>query len=245
MKGFALIEIMVSIAISSILSLSLFALLSQVQKSQLFVEQTIATNRTLVTVYERFSTDLTGMFWPQFLLEDHKTKSEQVKIDKIIFSKNARTNDVEHLKFFSFITSNPLQVYNESKPRVARVIYSVEIDSENKNSFILYRQESQNLDYNHALKDAPKYQLASGIRDLKFTYFYQDQDQQIKKQELDQNQEQDLKQQEMGVPNYVQIKLSLFKNSNKQDYQDYEFWFAILKPEKTEQNVDQFSQKKA
>ncbi len=262
--GFALIEIIVSIAISSMLSLVLFAILLQVQKSQQIVSNNIDTDLQIMTFYERMQKDLTGMFWPQFMPPKPKelSKSKQANLDvpsveqpdensakgpniaKIIFSENSRFDDLEILKECSFITSNPLQVYGESKPRVARVIYSLEpMPASLPGSFVLYRQESIDLDYRKTKTQAPKYALISDIRVLNLTYFYQKQNQdqanletdliKYAELELDQNnlsnqdQAATLKDLAGRVPSNIKIDLSLWSGSEQKDYTEFEFWFYI------------------
>lgn len=266
--GFALIEIIVSIAISSTLSLVLFAILLQVQKSQQIVINNIDTDLQIITFYERMQKDLTGMFWPQFMPQTNKEsdKSKQANLEspsleqsddnlvkepnvaKVIFSENSRFDDLEILKECSFITSNPLQVYGESKPRVVRVIYSLEPMQDGlSGSFVLYRQESTSLDYLKSKMQAPKYALISDIRSLNFTYFYQEQnnsqDQEksslnselIKRTELEldqnniSNQDQTTGPKDLAgrVPSNIKIDLSLWSGSEQKDYTEFEFWFYI------------------
>ena len=234
-NGFALVEIMISIAISSVLSLVLFTILLQVQKSAQLVASDVSIGIQVMTGYDRLQKDLTGMFWPI-----------GPEISKIVFSENTHFNDLEILKECSFITSNPLQVYGEVKPRVARIIYTLEPEeSSNSNRFILYRQETTfNLDYQQAKKDSPKFALISGLRSLNLDYFYQEQATQqnpepdlIKKQELildqipqqaashqPENNQQDLA---GRVPSYIKLNLSLWTSSEQKDYQEFKFWFYI------------------
>lgn len=278
-KGFALVEIIVSIAISSVVSMVLFTILIQVQKSAQYVASDVSIGLQVLTGYERLQKDFTGMFWPQFrpvsvksaksmkqaalnnITPEENTTSNQLaqkddrklaapagpEIAKIIFSENTRFDDLEILKECSFITSNPLQVYGETKPRVARVIYSLEPELNSiAGSFVLYRQEGASLDYSQVKQASVKFALISGIRALNLNYFYQElalaQDENavpdlIRKQELaldqmsnlEKNGDQDNPVQSLAgrVPSYVQINLSLWTNAEQKDFQDFEFWFYI------------------
>jgi len=269
--GFALVEMILSIAISSFVSLVLFTILLQVQKSAQFVESDVSIGMQIMTGYERLQKDFTGMFWPQFMppkikrpdqtqapgsgargdgqpgLKSGTILEEELsgpQISKIIFSENTRFDDLQILKECSFITSNPLQVYGETKPCVARVIYTLEPEENNNSgSFTLYRQEALNLDYQQAKKDSSKFALISGLRSFNLDFFYQEQikpDQElglIKKQELELDQfsqqvagdQQENNQQDLAgrVPSYVKINLSLWTNVEQKDYQDFGFWFYI------------------
>lgn len=199
--GFGLLEVVISIAISSVLSLALFTILFQLQKSEQRTSQIISTDMRLVLITERLQKDFAGMFWPQFMPKkqlkskksDASVQSDQIKlpekiqeqtqdheilgpnIAKIIYSENNLAGDLTVLKECSFITLNPLQVYGRAGARIARVIYSLVPQTGQIDSFVLNRQESPDLDYNLAKQQAPSYALIDGIRSLNLTYFYQDQ----------------------------------------------------------------------
>lgn len=271
--GFALIDLLVSIMISSIMSTVLFTMIFQMQKSENGINEVVSTSMQAVLVYERLQKDLTGLFWPQFMPDvDLKkteakddTKKEQKqepkkivgpKIPKILYSQNTSHDGQEILKEFSFITSNPLQVYNESKPRVVRVIYTLEPEIEHAGSFELKRQEGLELDYEAVKKNTPAFVIISGIKSLKLTYFYQDRTSEleddigdqpnlIKQNELDYGQSDDSvissdsKSLIGQVPSYIKVYLSLWNEVDQQDFKEFEFWFYINMPVKKNQEKTQ------
>jgi prepilin-type N-terminal cleavage/methylation domain-containing protein len=265
--GFGLIEIIVSIAISSIISLVLFTILFQLQKSEQRMTQTISADMRLILITERLQKDFSGMFWPQFKPKEAiKSKKQEANepsdkskaqeqaqeisgpnIAKIIFSENSVVGDLTLLKELSFITLNPLEVYGRVGSRVSRVIYSLAPQNEKADSFALYRQESLDLDYNLVKQQAPSYILIDGIRSLKLTYFYQDQQNNLDEQRelsLDQasNHEQNLNTRAQNkdsllnrVPNYIKLDLSLWLSTeqknmaryNDPEFKEFEFWFVL------------------
>lgn len=271
-QGFALLDLLVSIAISSIMSTVLFTMIFQMQKSENGINEVVSTSMQSALVYERLQKDLTGIFWPQFMLEakpavtpeksEPKAEAEKTskglpkatpkkvvgpKIAKILYSQNTPYNDLEILKECSFITSNPLQVYNDAKPRVARVIYTLVPEQEYVGSFELRRQEGAELDYETVKKTAPAFVIIAGIKALKFTYFYQDQsnDQEeetndqsnlIKREELDYDETgeevTDIKSLVGQVPCYIHVNLALWNDANQQDFKEFEFWFYLNAPVK-------------
>ena len=183
MKGFALIEIILAISISSIIGIALFSGLFQIYNSEEQVAETVSVGRRVAIITERMQKDLTGMFWPKLTQDDSKKKTEQENgeqeekqqptIKKILFSENQQiAENIESLKELTFITANPLQVYGEAKPRATRVIYTLEEEQDLKNSYALFRKGSINLDYKEARDDAQSYSLATGLRYLYLTYYF-------------------------------------------------------------------------
>lgn len=255
--GFALIDLLVSIMISSIMSTVLFTMIFQIQKSENAIDEVVRTGMQAALLHERLQKDFTGLFWPKFMPE--KTQNKQItgdtqkeqkesagpQIAKILYSQNTRDGDVEILKECSFITSNPLQIYNESKPRIARVIYTLQAEPEQAGSFELQRQEGPELDYQVVKKEAPLFVLISGIKTLKITYFYQDQSK--LKDELDHDQVNLIEKDELDydatgdgqVPRYVKINLALWHDTSHQDFKEFEFWFDIYAPANKNQEKPQ------
>lgn len=250
-QGFALIDLLVSIMISSIMSTVLFTMIFQLQKTENSINEVVSTSMQAALVYERLQKDLTGLFWPQFMPEKSEAKSDtkkeqqvgtKFKIAKILYSQNARYDNLEILAECSFITNNPLQVYNESNPRVARVIYTLVPESEYAGSFELRRQQACELDYQAVKKNAQTFVVISGIKSLKFTYFYQDQAKNqddmaqdqlnlIKRDELDYDETGQIITDENSltgqVPAYIKVDLVLWSDSDHQDLKEFEFWFYI------------------
>lgn len=97
-------------------------------------------------------------------------KKEQKPLEKIFQG----TNKDGMLDVLTFITNNPLTVFVGKdvgivKPKVVRVQYTLKQDVENKNSYSLFRQESNELDLAE-YKNIRPYELISGIKKLSVTF---------------------------------------------------------------------------
>lgn len=103
-------------------------------------------------------------------------KKEQDKAPSLLKDFFLLTQKEEQFELCSFITSNPVIGYTEGplavlKPRIARVVYQLKKDPNQKKSFILYRQEGKELDlekYKNAKEGLQRpYELVSGIKSMK------------------------------------------------------------------------------
>lgn len=97
-------------------------------------------------------------------------KKEKKPIEKIFFS----TNKNGMLDTLTFVTNNPLIVFVDKevgmlKPKAVRVQYTLKTDPENKNSYILLRQESNELDLAE-YKNVRAYEIIGGIKKLTITF---------------------------------------------------------------------------
>ena len=265
-QGFALLDLLVSITISSIMSTIIFTMIFQIQKSENYISQTVSTAMQMALIAERLQQDLTGMCWPKFLPEakqevtgqsrqnigpdaagapvqmvklDKKDQdlSPKLHIDKILYSQNMQIDGLEILQECSFLTSNQLQVYNQSKPRLARIIYKL-LPDDQPNSFSLHRQESSDLTYQTAQAESLAFVMANGLRTLKFTYFYESQPSQDEKQTQDDQVPQVLTELDFSenlqmsdnkligqVPTHIKVNLELWVDFDHTDFNSFEFWF--------------------
>lgn len=103
-------------------------------------------------------------------------KKEQDKAPSLLKDFFLLTQKEEQFELCTFITSNPVAGYAEGplavlKPRVVRVVYQLKKDPNQKKSFILYRQEGKDLDfekYTNAKEGLQRpYELISGIKSMK------------------------------------------------------------------------------
>lgn len=106
--------------------------------------------------------------------KDAKEKAGQKKeikpIEKIFYA----TNKDGMLDTLTFVTNNPLVVFvgkdvGTVKPKMVRVQYTLKPDPENKESFILFRQESNELDLAE-YKNVRPYEVIGGIKKLSVSY---------------------------------------------------------------------------
>jgi len=104
--------------------------------------------------------------------KEKKSKPAEKPIEKIFYS----INKGPVFESMTFITNNPLVVYvgkdvGTVKPKLVRVQYQLKVDEtrEQKDSFILFRQESNDIDL--AKYGSPRsYELIRGIKDMSITY---------------------------------------------------------------------------
>ena len=199
-SGFTLIELIIAFTISTMIAAGLFMSFSQVQKSTKIIEKMLSIDAPIFTFSNQFEKDISGAFEPKFWFPKEEEKKEQPqktaeenknkkpelslkkeeyqKIEKVFFSSNQNKN----LKELTFITANPLQSYDNYKPRIARVLYKLVPDENNKDAYKLTRKESLNLDYAKINdKNIPEYDLISNIKSFSVTYIYPEQPKEEKK----------------------------------------------------------------
>jgi prepilin-type N-terminal cleavage/methylation domain-containing protein len=97
-------------------------------------------------------------------------KKEPKKIEKIFYA----TNKDGMLDTLTFVTNNPLVVFvgkdvGVVKPKMVRVQYTLKPDPDNKESFILFRQEGNELDLAE-YKNVRPYEVIGGIKKLSVSY---------------------------------------------------------------------------
>ncbi|OGB84247.1 hypothetical protein A3F66_06490 [candidate division TM6 bacterium RIFCSPHIGHO2_12_FULL_32_22] len=202
--GFTFIELLIGIAISSLIAGVLFFSFNQSQKASKVIEQMLSIEPTIMTISNQLEKDISGAFAPKFWFpqetsekksdikpfeelkkpEEKKPiqpqKEEYQKIDKLFFSENLG----ENLKELTFITCNPLQAFDNYKPRMARVLYRFVPDEQSKGAYRLLRKESLNIDFakfNAEKNTAPgvasgeawvEYELGSNIKHFSVSYIF-------------------------------------------------------------------------
>jgi prepilin-type N-terminal cleavage/methylation domain-containing protein len=193
-KGFALLEMLLAMAVSSILMVLWLQTTGQMSGMFQRVSAVSEIDRNLVTMIQQFERDFIGVFSPQITLktevkrseveekEEQKvkttTKKDTQKIKKetttlpfAFFSKNdGKGNCIE----LTCITSNPLVSYQQTIPYLARIVYRLMPDPEQSEAFLLARQQSEKLDYKFFSKESENpvrsYTVATGIKSLKIEF---------------------------------------------------------------------------
>ena len=174
-QGFALLELLIALAIAAIVSVSLTLFLDQTRRYQASIEDRVSVYTRASVALHQFEKDVMGAHVPIQNKEYEKAqkkktqpktpaqtketpkpapqetkekKAEPVKpVARVFYVEQSR----DMLKRFTCITSNPLQVYwskqvGRAKPKIARVVYSMVPDTQQDGSFILMRQEGDALD---------------------------------------------------------------------------------------------------
>lgn len=174
--GFTIIELLISMFIASILSVSLTNYLNQVYTFQTIMTNIIDADTRANMVTSQLEADLMGIFVPfeNLQTETDKEKKEntteknkpsqetiieastrqekkekQIQPYENIFLAQAKD---KQLNVLSMISTNALNVYwsetvGKPKPNITRIIYRIIPDQNNKQSFMLTRREQKNLNY--------------------------------------------------------------------------------------------------
>lgn len=227
-KGFTLIELVIGIAIASIISIILFQSFSQTSKTINTIDNMIFMDRRISVLQNQLDKDITAIFIPEQL--NHE------KLERYFYSQNNQ----KQLKEFTFITTNALQVYQSASPRIVRVTYQLRENKKDSNEYSLFRKESTNLVFG-VEKDAIEYELTDYIKDFSVEFgtkesvkgkSQQKETPEIKILKEWVPKEPDLKRGETyKIPNFVLVKVSLWDGALHKTSQDFEFRYNIYSPQ--------------
>jgi prepilin-type N-terminal cleavage/methylation domain-containing protein len=171
--GFTLIEITAALLIGSLLTMSLYQIFRNIQRSVTRMTSAIEIDSPIITFYNQLERDILGIFTPRNIKDkkapETKQDNQEKKIENVFVSsnKNGRVS-------FNFITTGGYQVIDGSgnavlAPYNKRVFYAIEPDGNRQNMFILTYGQTHNLDTETA-QHIKKYELARNIRrfDIEF-----------------------------------------------------------------------------
>ncbi len=220
-RGITLIDVLIALAIGSVLTLLLYGALAQTSRVVRFVDALTGITTDLLFAGDRLSKDIQGAFVPiQGQLEKSSERKEEAqkkegaqdgaqkektddkqKKERMtdVFIVNDLSKGVRNAKvLLTFISSNPLIVYGESTPRVVRVVYMLEPNKEDSNLFELIRYESLELPLktfkeHQAKKSVRGYPLLTRIRQIAVTAIARKTESEEEKKEKAKKQETDLK----------------------------------------------------
>lgn len=172
-QGFILVEVLIALVISSMLTGVLFLTISQISSGVRAVDTVMNVHTRALIALRQLERDITGAM----LLQE--------KITKNFFSQEKDDN----CQLLTFITNNPLQQWQGSvgTPRVVRVTYRLVVDKTVKKNkekqYILTRQESTDLLFEPKTKTADDtkkkarvYEMIDGIASFKTFYASGDED---------------------------------------------------------------------
>ena len=192
-KGFGLLEVVLSLAISSILVVVLLQSTSQMNKIYQKIVAISGVDRSLTLIQQQFDRDFSGIFMPEITLETEqqrddsegqedikpqeaktdtqKEEPKEVRLPQAFFSKNDGAGNCVQ---FTCITTNPVAVYNQPTQRMVRVVYTLEPNVHDAQTFVLLRQQSDQLDFKKFTQEGSgavrKYMVADGIKSLKIDF---------------------------------------------------------------------------
>lgn len=198
-RGFSLLELVIGIMISTILMSAALTIYNQIGKGAGIVQKITMQDTKIMILKDRLSRDLAGIShrWfsekvysdlkkakdspkksPEKASEDKKEEpknSELKKEDKKIksmhffFSGTAENN----LDFFTFITTNPMQIYGQTKTCFSRIVYKTIAEVNNPKALRLMRKQedkgAQDID-KEKITDGSFYELAGNISKIEIEY---------------------------------------------------------------------------
>ncbi|MFS8507086.1 MAG: hypothetical protein LVQ75_03070 [Candidatus Babeliales bacterium] len=149
-KGFTPLEIMIALAISTLLGGLLMQSLYQLTNTLTRVDQISTLDMRVIVFKNLLEKNFQGHLFLNWyhLKKKHKKQNWLIKIqkkeekktvtpEKAFYSQNSNGQ----LGLLTFITSNPLTVYNMAKAHSARIVYTVVPDKGMPGAFALMRKE--------------------------------------------------------------------------------------------------------
>lgn len=181
--GMTLIEMVIALAIASLLSLLLFQSFNQSQKTTWSLDALLDYSATVPTMYNQLDKDISTIFVPEQvfreLIEEQK-KGKNKEQEKQKNTEEKETKKIEKFKnifvvakkdknvdFFSFLSTHSLSLFNEPVPNSVRVLYR--LTPARNGLFSLMRQESIKLDFpleKFKSEKIREYALMHGIKEF-------------------------------------------------------------------------------
>ncbi|MGC2310899.1 MAG: prepilin-type N-terminal cleavage/methylation domain-containing protein [Candidatus Babeliaceae bacterium] len=237
-SGFSLIEIVVALALASLLTIVLYTSFEQTKRTTKRMESLEEVSALTMRLYYQLEKDLGGVFVPpSFLVQDKKVtttsgqpvpeKQEQEKeSEKLpeVFRVQIKGEEKE----FTFITTNPLLTYQEIKPRLVRVMYRIIPSKTREGTFAFTRRESTEIDLKKFLErgDENVFTIMDEITKITFRFMVLDPEQKEEKKELVSWDIAAQKEMKNLIPNYV-IFEGTFEDLVTHKEHPFNFSFAL------------------
>lgn len=184
-KGFSPFEIMIALAVGSLLGTALMQVLWQMGRSLEYVTKVSSADTRIITFQNLLEKELSGAFVPKLIPIDEQEekkdtpppapKSLKQKEEKTITPPQAfysQNNEDGSLKLLTFITVNSLVTYNVTKRRVARIMYTLRPDEKVMGAFALFRQEDSNIMHIKNFQERVKgFEVIGGIKSIRTEFF--------------------------------------------------------------------------
>lgn len=177
--GFSMLEIIVVMAVSTIIMTCLFEIYNQTSSNMNKVQRFVLQDSHIITLQHRLEKDFTGLsaiWYKQSDFEKIKAQQEKKEPSKD-FKKQSfyfySTNKDQQLDILTFITTSSLQSYGDVSSSFVRVVYKLEPDTINKGLFKLMRKEifpaTEFID-EKVLNAGNFYELTTGIKSIQVSY---------------------------------------------------------------------------
>lgn len=155
-SAFTLVEVLISIGLSSFILVSMFKLYQNIVSNIDYSREAMILNRKACLLFEQLERDISASFIPFLHQKDSEKNSKDKKQIKFFEGKiyedlRQRINKKywDFFKNINFITTNPLDVYNQKKVRFVRVMYELVKDKKASTKDIavysLFRKETLDL----------------------------------------------------------------------------------------------------
>jgi prepilin-type N-terminal cleavage/methylation domain-containing protein len=208
LTGFTLIEIMIALFISSLLTLLLYQSFSQTQRTARNINALMDVTANMPIAYNQLEKDFLALFVPERVFKDMANKAQ--KKDTAVQApteKEQKTKEPfkdifvcaikeKNLERMSFISTHSLALYNTVVPHAVRILYRLVPWADNPTLFSLVRQETTTLDMSLAKFKEDRireYDLIRGVKELRFEFLVPEklQEEQVKETGKGQKKEQE------------------------------------------------------
>jgi hypothetical protein len=214
-KGFILIELLISMVISSIVMITFVTAFNQIQKTASSLENTISIDTKAALFQAILENDLSGAFTPSMqALNFSDEELGKEKIEKVFYEEKEK----DEVSLLAFVSCNVLYPAMNFKPRIARIFYYFKDDYDNMGSKIFYRQQNKKeLDYGFAKDDdSYRFEVIDGIKSLRLDYVFEKNADEADEQEEGQQEGSDknkskLKAEEKEKPDKVSTAKKVYK----------------------------------
>ncbi|MBN1549285.1 prepilin-type N-terminal cleavage/methylation domain-containing protein [Candidatus Babeliales bacterium] len=250
-RGFTLIEIVIGLALSSLLAAALYSSLFQTQRTQSLVDSFSELDSSLLLIMHQLEHDFAGAV--VFCEPKKQTKKEADKTKTLKQQFFGACHD-DTFSIVTFLSTNPLSRYAVTTPRLVRIAYRLKKNQGN-GLYSLMRQESDNLHwFSQREEEQPKPILLSGaIEVLSLDYIVTDtsgEKSEVKtyREWNSDAEKKDKKQPDVATPSYIGITLTMRDSvTSRSETVSCKFpiystkqWCYELKPQ--EKQVDQSKQ---
>lgn len=235
--GFTLMELVIFVAVASMLGLVLIRSYSQTIGVYKSANAFVDNDRRIMLVIDRLERDISGTCMPHYfkkekynLPENKATEKKTSIIPKLFYGINSD----QRLSEFSCITSTPSSLFDDVHSYMVRVRYQLVPDKNHEGMFVLMRQESFNLDYQQLTQTEQEVQaieMIDNIQTIEFSYASLDKDGQGVVQSSVWDSQEQLKAQNKNklqsiLPLYVQVKIVLQQTNKKLQtyYAQFNVW---------------------
>lgn len=177
--GFSMFEIIIVMAVSTIIMTSLFQIYNQTARNMNRVQRFVFEDTQILTLKHRFTKDVAGLsaiWFKQSELEmllaikEHKQVPKGFKKQSFYFYS---TNKGDNFDRLTFLTTSALQSYGKTYDRFVRVVYILQPDPANQGLFRLMRKEispaTEFID-EAIFTTGQFYELIAGIKLIEFSY---------------------------------------------------------------------------